>query len=422
MLVGSPSRSSPGDCRQTLVIDVGDGGVFGTVVFTDPAHRALASYGALPGARSAPAPAEHRYLPAVHSNTGNARQTVGQAVDDTSTSSARRRTAYPGASGPAAPGAAARRAGMTVLVAPTVYRERDGLTTLLQVMNVGTLPAVVEIGLLDEDGMPIDGCGDACRASVDPESAHDWWLADLPVVPAGTMGSALVTADQPIVGTILDMRPSGDMDAGLLQPITTSAPAPASTAWFPYFPSRSCAKPPTDLAVVLDASTSMMGPRRDAMRLALLPLVSALDYGNGDQAALVTFNSSAQLLYPLGADSAAFAAALSFAVAGPGSRLDLGVVAGQAELAGARHRAGNQPVLLALTDGRVSPAPASAAVDAAAAAKSQGTRVITLGLGGDVDADALRAMASTPVDYHSVADERLLNEALRRIAETIRCP
>jgi hypothetical protein len=92
------------------------------------------------------------------------------------------------------------------------------------------------------------------------------------------------------------------------------------------------------------------------------------------------------------------------------------------ELAGARHAADHAAVLILLTDGRSNPRPAEEAVARAAAAKAAGVTVFTIGLGADVEAGALAAIASRPEWYYGAPDGEALVEIYRQIAVALPCP
>jgi Mg-chelatase subunit ChlD len=179
---------------------------------------------------------------------------------------------------------------------------------------------------------------------------------------------------------------------------------------------------------VLDASTSM-GERTAAGRTKIAAAAEAtrrfldgLRLGSGDQAALVTFNSAAALAQPLTRDRAALDRALGRVQLSQQTRIDLGVATGTVELRSARHRAANKRVLVVLTDGRATPVPADAALREASLAKAQGIIVFTVGIGSDLDLDALRAMASRQDYFYTTVDGEGLVGVFTAIAETIPGP
>jgi len=213
-------------------------------------------------------------------------------------------------------------------------------------------------------------------------------------------------------------------------PSATRAPAPT---YLPLALVERCdpARQRIDVALVLDASTSMAEPARDGRAkrdaaidaarifLGLLDLATA----EGDQAAVVAFNATAVVLAPLTADRAALDAALDGIALAQQTRLDLAVAEGARVLSDATtRRAANQPVLVLLTDGRANPVPVEDAVGEANRAKDAGVSIFTIGLGDDLDFDALAAMASRPDAFLRAPDAEDLAAAFRTIARRIPCP
>ncbi|MBK6768330.1 MAG: VWA domain-containing protein [Ardenticatenales bacterium] len=164
----------------------------------------------------------------------------------------------------------------------------------------------------------------------------------------------------------------------------------------------------TKLAAAVDAARTFLG----TLRLA-----------EGDQAAIVTFNSDAWLLQPLTDDRAALDAALASITTASLTRLDRAVaVAAEALADPARRRAENAAAMIVLTDGRANPVPADVAVAEAARAKAAGVTVFTVGVGYDLDVDALRAIASRPADAFVAPDAEALAGIYSSIAVRLPCP
>ncbi|MFN8424005.1 MAG: vWA domain-containing protein [Anaerolineae bacterium] len=190
------------------------------------------------------------------------------------------------------------------------------------------------------------------------------------------------------------------------------------------------------MALVVDASTSML-ERTSAGRTKLEAATDAarvlldlllLDAANGvsggsdsDQASLIAFNADAHVLQPLTNVRADLDGALARIAVAQQTRIDLGIQAAADELASARHVAGHTPVMVVLTDGRANPVPADVAVGNAAAAKAAGIVVHTVGVGSDLDVEALRAMASSPATFHLAPDAEQLGEIYRAIAVALPC-
>ncbi|RIL06659.1 hypothetical protein DCC79_15295, partial [bacterium] len=180
-------------------------------------------------------------------------------------------------------------------------------------------------------------------------------------------------------------------------------------------------RPGIDVVLVLDASTSMRDPTRagrpklDAARAAAALFLAELDLP-GDRAAIVGFNAAAWLAAPLSGDRAALDAALAGIAMAQFTRIDLGLRAALDELRGPRALPGRQRAVIVLTDGRNNPEPIASAVAAAGAVKAEGVRLFTIGLGDDVETDALREMASGPADYFFAPDGEDLAAVYQAIA------
>jgi Mg-chelatase subunit ChlD len=206
-------------------------------------------------------------------------------------------------------------------------------------------------------------------------------------------------------------------------------PTPGSI-YLPILLRESCtpAQQSTDVALVVDASTSMLDPtaagrpKLDAAIDAAGTFLDQLKLDAGDQAAIVSFNADATLRAELTDDRASLDAALASIAPASQTCLVCGVDAGADELASSRRRADNTPLLIVLTDGLSNPRPASEAVERAAEAKAAGVVIHTIGLGDTLDFDALEAMASEPDDFHRAPDGEDLAAIYEQIAVEIPCP
>lgn len=212
-------------------------------------------------------------------------------------------------------------------------------------------------------------------------------------------------------------------------PTATSTPTPVPTSkpgtvYLP-FAARGLCWPKhlaMDIVLVLDASSSMEGPKLAAATEAVRAFVAVARLAPGsDRAALVTFAESAVVLQGLTGDAAALDAALARVTTSPGTRIDQGLGAALDVLA-AEGRAGAHPVVVLLSDGRQ-----DAGVEAARAAgdraRAAGVEVHTIGLGDDVDADLLRSLASVPAYYAAAPDAAGLEAVYAAIAARLTgCP
>jgi hypothetical protein len=109
---------------------------------------------------------------------------------------------------------ATSRAGRRVLV-PLLEHQYNGHSSDLHVMNVGQEVAEVALTVYRLERMEagrawrsvaVTGCGEACRVSVAAGEAHAWSIPVLPGMAAGSVGYAVLEADQPIAAAAHDFR------------------------------------------------------------------------------------------------------------------------------------------------------------------------------------------------------------------------
>ncbi|MFQ5460159.1 MAG: vWA domain-containing protein [Anaerolineae bacterium] len=105
---------------------------------------------------------------------------------------------------------------------------------------------------------------------------------------------------------------------------------------------------------------------------------------------------------------------------GWGTRIDRGLDAAHAVLSD-QARPFGRPVAILLTDGLQNGSD-SPVRRSAARVRSLGAEVYTIGLGPDVDADLLRAIATTPDDYMPAPQAADLEAMYRRISVSLDCP
>ncbi|MBK6767671.1 MAG: hypothetical protein IPG72_01285 [Ardenticatenales bacterium] len=87
-------------------------------------------------------------------------------------------------------------------------------TTGIQVMNIGTGPANIEVVFADDKGVGLSSCGAACKVVVQPLNAWTFFPSNsLNAMPVNSFGSAVVTSDQPIVVIVNDISEVGSVDA-----------------------------------------------------------------------------------------------------------------------------------------------------------------------------------------------------------------
>ena len=169
---------------------------------------------------------------------------------------------------------------------------------------------------------------------------------------------------------------------------------------------------PGGLTTKLDAALGAVGSFLDVL---------ALDAG--DQAAIISFSSDAWLHVGLTADRATLDAALVEVEAGKQTRLDRGIEVGATALMDdATREARNEPVLIVLTDGRANPMPVDVAVEIANDAKAKSITIFTIGLGEDLEVEALRLIASEPAFYLHAPTTSELEGVYAEVARSIPCP
>jgi Mg-chelatase subunit ChlD len=183
-----------------------------------------------------------------------------------------------------------------------------------------------------------------------------------------------------------------------------------------------------DVALVIDASTSMLEPttawqtKLDAARAAVRTFLDQLRLDVGDQAAIIAFNSNAVVLQTLTADRRLLDQALDNIQTGQQTRIHFGIEAATTELTGPQHRTGNAAAMVVLTDGRANPDSPDLAVQTGRAAAAHGIAVFTIGLGNEVDIDALERMASQAAYFYRAPKAEDLEGIYKAIAVAIPCP
>jgi len=214
-------------------------------------------------------------------------------------------------------------------------------------------------------------------------------------------------------------------------PTPTPAPQPL---YLPITLRERCpaAKQHVDVALVIDASTSMRDERTAAGRTRLeAALEAARTFAAGlalpaDQAAVLGFNSTAWVETGLTGRRADVNSALRRLPSHvrQQTRLDLGVEGAHMELTGPWRLRMNRPVMIVLTDGLANPEPAATAVRRAAEAKADGITIFMIGLGtqGQLDVSELREMASEPGYFNRAPDAEDLAAIYRAIAVELPCP
>jgi Mg-chelatase subunit ChlD len=225
-------------------------------------------------------------------------------------------------------------------------------------------------------------------------------------------------------------------------PATATPVLPPSTPagrrlFLPLLLRESCPPGSVDVVFVLDASYSMLErlpdgrTKLDAARAAVGMALDHID-GAHDTAALVVFHHDAVVLRGLTEDLGAVRAALAAIATGDGTAIDRGLGAAADLLFGRQPRVPVTPgpyapahraVVALLTDGRSSGGTVAAALAAADRLKQGGVEVFAIGLGNEVDARMLAAIASAPGRHLNANDADGLRAAFTRVvALSRRCP
>ncbi len=184
------------------------------------------------------------------------------------------------------------------------------------------------------------------------------------------------------------------------------------------------ARKPLDIVLVIDRSSSMgnllgfLGGKSklDSAKEAAKVFLSKVNLGN-DKVALVQFNEAANLAQPLDTNRQTLDKAIDGLVSSGNTSLDRGVDVARQELKSARRRSNTNGVIILLSDGE---SDETSARNAADAAKRDGLRVITIGLGSGANQNLLRSLASQSSDYYYSPDTNNLTSIYEKIAESVK--
>jgi Mg-chelatase subunit ChlD len=163
----------------------------------------------------------------------------------------------------------------------------------------------------------------------------------------------------------------------------------------------------------------MTGDKMIAAREAALAFLGAVDIGE-DQVGVVTFSAKAQVVSPLSGDGSALEAAIRGIEVGYGTRIDLGLAAAQTVLGGPERRQANTPMIILLTDG-IQMADPELPLDLATQIRGSKVELYIVGLGEDVDAPYLEAMAGDPQKLFLSPSPGDLAAIYKEIARLIPC-
>ncbi|RIL09326.1 hypothetical protein DCC79_11420 [bacterium] len=200
--------------------------------------------------------------------------------------------------------------------------------------------------------------------------------------------------------------------------------------YLPFAVAGGCVRPERalDVVLVMDTSSSMREPAPDGTRTKLDAARAAADAFvdllrlPSDHVGVVAFNRAAARAVELTGDADRVRAGLRGLASAEGTRIDLGLAAA-VDLVAAGRRPGALPVVVLLTDGlqNTDQAPNGAVLAQAAALKAAGARVYTIGLGGDIDRDLLRAVATSADRYRESPTADDLARIYAEISERLAC-
>jgi hypothetical protein len=200
--------------------------------------------------------------------------------------------------------------------------------------------------------------------------------------------------------------------------------------------STQCAKQvvrrPADIVLAVDHSPSMYwsaggnppGTKMDLLKSAAKSFLQQVDLKQ-ERVAIVQFDMVANVVQGLDNNLKSLQNALDSLGEGNGTAIDQGVTMSYRELRSSRARPDASRVIVLLTDGQQATAfltDTQAPIRAAAEAKQDGVRVITIGLGADADQNTLRAMASQPSDFYAAPQAQDLANIYKTIAGTVQQP
>jgi len=184
-----------------------------------------------------------------------------------------------------------------------------------------------------------------------------------------------------------------------------------------------------DTALIVDTSLSMSDPvtaggqpKLQAAIEAAQEIVTMLK--DRDQATIVGFNERAIVAAGLTSDKAVLTAALQSLpnTQAQGTAIDDGLRKALAELQSSRHVPANNRSMILVTDGAQTVGDVQAVRDVATAIRAANIKLVTVGLGPDIDEALLKEIAWSPSLYFRSPTAEGLRNLYREIARLIPCP
>ena len=173
---------------------------------------------------------------------------------------------------------------------------------------------------------------------------------------------------------------------------------------------------PLDIVLTVDRSGSMDGQPLTDAKNAAKSFLGYLD-PSVDKVALVSFSGSARLDQGLTHNFDLVRTALDQLSAGGNTAIGDAIKKAANELGSSRHRQNAASVIILLSDGDNTTG--SNPLQQAQAAKNQGIRIITIGLGDSVNETLLQQIASSTSDYYFAPNSSDLQAIYRSIAGSI---
>jgi len=258
---------------------------------------------------------------------------------------------------------------------------------------------------------------------------------DPPTIAPPTATSTAEPSNTPVPGVTPPTSPPTPASA---TPEPTRSPSPTPSVYRSFVPivfNDYCLKVYTDVALVIDASTTMLfetdggvkkiHAAKEAAKAFLHELSLSPDMlGRHDQAAIIWYNDKAGVVQPLTHDLEALERAIDSIEPVEGSRIDLGIESGHLELLPAfspARKPWNVPALVLLSDGIPNRTSIEAVVTAADNAKYDGIEVHAVGLGRDLWRHVLQRIASQPEMYYESPSGDDLASIYRAIAGDLVC-
>lgn len=195
--------------------------------------------------------------------------------------------------------------------------------------------------------------------------------------------------------------------------VRVTRPAGAHQAFLPILIRERCEDYRLHVVLMLDTSSSMRAPfqpggspKFDAAREAALAFVARTDLRR-DAVTVAQFDASASIVAS-GSDAAGLRRAIQALTTHEGTRIDLGLAAVRAHLAGAGRLPGARSVVVLMTDGSPSAGSAAATLAEAQALADAGATLYSVAVGADADRPFLARLSGAGRSYHASDPDALV--------------